>query len=266
MTKRVADVLAESPQASVGRRYRVSGDTFNRRSKMTGWEKQRSERKLRIEAGSRYAIGKMVTPENAKALLEAIIRPGDRVCLEGDNQKQADFLAETLTGVDPSRVHDLHIVQSGIVLQAHVDLFERGIARKLDFSYSGPQGAALARALSVGKIELGAIHTYIELFARYFMDLTPHVALIAAISADREGNLYTGPNTEDTPTVVEATAFKSGIVIAQVNEVLDTLPRVDIPGDRVDFVIKVERQFYLEPLFTRDHAHGLVCSVNLRAE
>jgi len=28
-----------------------------------------------------------------RALLEAVIRSGDRVCLEGDNQKQADFLA-----------------------------------------------------------------------------------------------------------------------------------------------------------------------------
>src|SRR6266403_1619528 len=137
-----------------------------------------------------------VPPDKAKAFLEAVIRPGDRVCLEGDNQKQADFLAEALADVDRSRIHDLHIVQSGIVLQAHLDLFERGIARKLDFSYSGPQGAALARALAGGKIELGAIHTYIELFARYFMDLTPHVALIAAVQADRDGNLYTGPNTE----------------------------------------------------------------------
>jgi malonate decarboxylase alpha subunit len=149
-------------------------------------------------------------PENAKALLEAVIRSGDRVCLEGDNQKQADFLAEVLASVDQSRIHDLHIVQSGLVLQAHLDLFERGIARKLDFSYSGPQGAAIARALAAGKIELGAIHTYIELFARYFMDLTPHVALIVARQADRDGNLYAGPNTEGTPTIVEATAFKSG--------------------------------------------------------
>jgi len=56
------------------------------------------------------------------------------------------------------------------------------------------------------------------------------------------------------------------MVIAQVNEVVDRLPRVDYPSDRVDFVIKVERHFYLEPLFTRDHAHGLVCSVNLLAQ
>jgi malonate decarboxylase alpha subunit len=193
----------------------------------------------------------MVPPEKVKAFLEAVIRPGDRVCLEGDNQKQADFLAEALADVDRSRIHDLHIVQSGIVLQAHL---ERGIARKLDFSYSGPQGAALARALAGGKIELGAIHTYIELFARYFMDLTPHVALIAAVQADREGNLYTGPNTEDTPTIVEATAFKSGIVVAQVNKVVDKLPRVDIPADQVDFIIEADKPFYVEPLFTRDPA------------
>jgi len=197
----------------------------------------------------------MVPPENVKALLEAVIRPGDRVCLEGDNQKQADFLAEVLADVDPSRIHDLHIVQSGVVLQAHLDLFERGIARKLDFSYSGPQGAGIARALAAGKIELGAIHTYIELFARYFVDLTPHVALIAGVQADRDGNLYTGPNTEDTPTIVEATAFKSGIVIAQVNEVVDKVPRVDIPGDLVDFVVKSDNPFYVEPLFTRDPAN-----------
>ena len=190
-----------------------------------------------------------------QALLESIIRSGDRICLEGDNQKQADFLAEVLVSVDRSRIHDLHIVQSGIVLQAHLDLFERGIARKLDFSYSGPQGAALARAFAAGKIELGAIHTYIELFARYFIDLTPHVALITARQADRDGNLYTGPNTEDTPTIVEATAFKSGIVVAQVNEVVDEVPRVDIPGDQVDFIIKADRPFYVEPLFTRDPAN-----------
>ena len=194
-----------------------------------------------------------MAPENIQALLEAVIRPNDRVCLEGDNQKQADFLADTLANVNKSRVHDLHVVQSGIVLQAHLDLFERGIARRLDFSYSGPQGEAIARALTAGQIELGAVHTYIELFARYFMDLTPHVALVAAEQADGAGNLYTGPNTEDTPTIVEATAFKSGIVVAQVNKIVDKLPRVDIPGDQVDFV-EANRPFYVEPLFTRDPA------------
>jgi malonate decarboxylase alpha subunit len=86
------------------------------------------------------------------------------------------------------------MVQSGIVLPEHLDLFDKGIARRLDFSYSGPQSARIARMLFGGKIELSAIHTCLELFARYFIDLTPKVALIAAESADRDGNLYTGPN------------------------------------------------------------------------
>ena len=76
--------------------------------------------------------------------------------------------------------------------------------------------------------------------------------MIAAVSADRDGNLYTGPNTEDTPTVVEATTFKDGIVVAQVNEIVERVPRVDIPGDRVHFVVKAEKPFFVEPLFTRD--------------
>jgi malonate decarboxylase alpha subunit len=216
------------------------------------WNKQRRGREERLAAAAQYASGKVVSFDKAVELLSAVVRTGDRVCLEGDNQKQADFLADALAAVDKNRIHDLHIVQSGVVLQSHIDLFEKGIARKLDFSYSGPQGHAIARALDAGKIELGAVHTYIELFARYFMDLTPNVALIAAVQADRAGNLYTGPNTEDTPTIVEATAFKSGIVVAQVNKIVDKLPRVDIPGDMVDFVIEADRPFYVEPLFTRD--------------
>ena len=98
---------------------------------MVQWQKQRSERQDRLEAASKYARGKLVAPENIRAILEAVVRPNDRVCLEGDNQKQADFLAEALASVDKSRVNNLHIVQSGIVLQAHLDLFERGIARQL---------------------------------------------------------------------------------------------------------------------------------------
>lgn len=219
------------------------------------WQRQRDQRQDRLNAASHVVNGKVVAADQTKALLEAVLRPGDRVCLEGDNQKQADFLADKLASVDRSKIHDLHMVQSGIVLQAHLDLFERGIARKLDFSYSGAQGAALARAFTTGTIELGAIHTYIELYARYVMDLTPNVALIAAVESDRDGNLYTGPNTEDTPPIVEATAFKSGIVVAQVNKIVDKVRRVDIPGDQVDFVIQVDQPFYVEPLFTRDPAN-----------
>jgi malonate decarboxylase alpha subunit len=218
------------------------------------WQKRRSSRDQRLSGARGIANGKIVGPADVTALLEALLRPGDRVCVEGDNQKQADHLAKALANCNPSKLHDLHMVQSGVVLPAHLDVFERKIARRLDYSYSGPQSARMARMLYAGQIELGAVHTYLELFARYFIDLTPDVALIAAVSADREGNLYTGANTEDTPTIVEATAFHDGIVIAQVNEILERVPRVDIPGDRVHFIARSPSAFFVEPLFTRDPA------------
>jgi len=222
------------------------------------WDREASARRRRLDRadatlGGR-ATGKIVAADDAVALLEAIIEPGDRICLEGNNQKHADFLARTLTRLNQERVHDLHIVQSVIALPEHLDVFERGIASRLDFSFSGPQSGRLAQLVADRRIDIGAIHTYLELFARYFMDLTPRVALVAAQAADRHGNLYTGPNTEDTPVIVEATAFKSGIVVAQVNEIVDDLPRVDIPADWVSFVIRSPRPHHIEPLFTRDPA------------
>lgn len=219
------------------------------------WDSLLRDRNERLEAAAPLVSeGKLVPAKNTVKLLEAVIRPGDKVNLEGNNQKQADYLAERLLKVNPEKVHGLHMVQSSIALDEHIKLFEKGIAEKIDFSFAGPQAGKLATAIQDGKVKLGDIHTYLELFGRYFIDLVPRVALIAAYQADREGNLYTGSNTEDTPVIVEATRFKQGIVVAQVNEVVDKLPRVDIPADWVDFVVKAPRPFYLEPLFTRDPA------------
>lgn len=221
---------------------------------MKQWDSQKQNRHARLLRASIVCQDKVVPAERITDLLEALLESGDRVCLEGNNQKQADFLARCLTQVEPDRIHDLHMVQSVIGLPEHIELFERGIARKVDFSYSGPVGTRMAQLVAEGKIQIGAIHTYLELFGRYFIDLTPRVALIVAHSADRHGNLYTGPNTEDTPTIVEATAFKSGIVVAQVNQIVDELPRVDIPADWVDFVTEAPTPHFIEPLFTRDPA------------
>ncbi len=218
------------------------------------WNTLADNRRQRLQRAEGLARGRLVEAKDAVALLEAVIEPGDRVCVEGNNQKQADFLSQCLTEVDPARVHGLHLLQSVLALPAHLDVFERGIAQRLDFSFSGPQALRLARLVADKRIEIGAIHTYLELFGRYFVDLTPRVALVAAQAADRHGNLYTGPNTEDTPVIAEATAFKGGIVIAQVNEIVDTLPRVDIPADWIGYVVQAPRPHYIEPLFTRDPA------------
>lgn len=222
------------------------------------WNLQATSRARRIgratEALRDSLIGKVAAAASVVELLSAVIESGDRVCLEGNNQKQADFLARALTRLDPTRVNNLHMVQSVLALPEHLDVFDNGIASRLDFSFSGPQAARLAKMVAAGQIEIGAIHTYLELFSRYFVDLTPRVSLVCAQAADANGNLFTGPNTEDTPAIVEATAFKGGIVIAQVNEVVSALPRVDIPGDWVDFVIQAPTPNVIEPLFTRDPA------------
>jgi malonate decarboxylase alpha subunit len=197
---------------------------------------------------------KICPPEQITQLLEAVIEPGDRIALEGDNQKQADFLATALAKADPARLHDLHMVQSVLALPDHLAVFERGIANKLDFAFAGPQSRRLAELVASGSLKIGAIHTYLELYARMLVDLTPRVALVVADKADRDGNLYTGPNTEDTPVIAEAAAFNGGIVVAQVNEIVDRLPRVDIPAGWIDVVVQSPKPYAIEPLFTRDPA------------
>ena len=220
------------------------------------WDTLKRDRTGRIRnAIPLVEMGKIVDASKTIELLETVIHPYDKVTIEGDNQKQADFLADCLCKVDPEKVHHLHMIQSAISLPAHLDVFEKKIASKIDFSYAGSQANRLAEFVRDGKLEIGAIHTYLELFGRYFIDLTPRVALTVAVAADRDGNLYTGFNTEDTPVVIEATKFKQGIVIAQVNQIVDRVPRVDIPGDWIDFVIQAPKPFYVEPLFTRDPAN-----------
>ena len=145
------------------------------------WDLRKTDYQERMSGAAPYiSNGKVVAAHDVTRVLEAVIRPFDRVNIEGNNQKQADFLAEALSKCDVSRVHGLHMVQSAVPLAVHLDLFELGIAKKLDFAFGGPMAGRVAQLINEGKIELGAIHTYLELFARYFIDLTPRVALVCA--------------------------------------------------------------------------------------
>jgi malonate decarboxylase alpha subunit len=219
------------------------------------WTSLRDAKASRVAGLGSIARGKLIDPRDIVEALQTLIHSGDRVALEGDNQKQADFLSRALVQADPAKLHDIHLLISTISRPEHLTLFERGIARKLDFSFAGPQSLRVAQLLEDGKLEIGAIYTYVELYARMFIDLTPQVALVCAEQADANGNLFTGPNTEDTPTIVEATAFRHGIVIAQVDELVEELPRVDIPGSWVDYIVVADKPFAVEPLFTRDPRH-----------
>src|SRR6202167_999115 len=219
------------------------------------WTTRRDEKRRRMQLVQPWMKGPVLTNAKIIEALETLIVSGDSIVLEGDNQKQADFLSRALVKVDPAKLHDLHLIISSISRPEQLTLFELGIAKKIDFSYAGPESLRVAQLLEDGKLDIGAIHTYVGLYARLLVDLVPNVVLVCAEQADAEGNIYTGPNTEDTPVIVEAAAFHDGIVIVQVNEIVDKLPRVDIPASWVDVVVEADQPFAVEPLFTRDPRH-----------
>lgn len=222
------------------------------------WTKRRHSKQLKLEMAKKYTDGVVIPTQDIIKVLETLITPGDRVVLEGNNQKQADFLSRSLAKTNPDILYDLHMIMPSVGRPEHLDLFENGIARKLDFSFAGTQSLRISQLLEDGLLEIGAIHTYIELYSRLLVDLIPNVVLSAGFMADRQGNIYTGPSTEDSPALIEPAAFSDGIVIVQVNELVDDvsdLPRVDIPASWVDFIVVADQPFYIEPLFTRDPKH-----------
>lgn len=97
----------------------------------------------------------------------------------------------------------------------HLDLFEKGIARKLDFSFAGTQSLRISQLIEDGLLEIGAIHTYIELYSRLLVDLIP-VVLSAGFMADREGNIYTGASTEDSPALIEPAYLVMALLLCRL--------------------------------------------------
>ncbi|MEO2223542.1 malonate decarboxylase subunit alpha [Priestia megaterium] len=219
------------------------------------WTTRRDQKAARLAKIDHLLKGKLLGNEHIIEALQLLISPGDKVVLEGDNQKQASFLSKALNEVSADKIHGLHMIMSSISRPEHLDIFEKGIAEKIDFSYAGAQSLRVSQMIEDETLKMGEIHTYLELYGRLFIDLIPNIALVAADKADVQGNLYTGANTEETPTIIEATAFKDGIVIVQVNELVEELPRVDIPASWVDCIVVADQPYQLEALFTRDPRH-----------
>lgn len=219
------------------------------------WTTRRDQKAARLAKIDHLLKGKLLGNEHIIEALELLISPGDKVVLEGDNQKQASFLSKALNEVSADKINGLHMIMSSISRPEHLDIFEKGIAEKIDFSYAGAQSLRVSQMIEDETLKMGEIHTYLELYGRLFIDLIPNIALVAADKADEQGNLYTGANTEETPTIIEATAFKDGIVIVQVNELVEELPRVDIPASWVDCIVVADQPYQLEALFTRDPRH-----------
>src|SRR6476469_2302271 len=91
------------------------------------WQHQLQSRAARLQRASNVLgsglQGKTLSADRIADLLHTVIESGDRVCLEGNNQKQADFLAKALCALDPARVNNLHMLQSVLALPSHLDVF-----------------------------------------------------------------------------------------------------------------------------------------------
>ena len=65
------------------------------------WATRRAEKHRRLARVASIADGVVLPTDRIVDALQNLIAPGDRVVLEGDNQKQADFLSRSLGKVDP---------------------------------------------------------------------------------------------------------------------------------------------------------------------
>src|SRR6201986_2717700 len=133
------------------------------RRQRTSWTTRRDEKQRLLEGVNPWMKGPVLAQNKMVETLEAVIQSGDRIVMEGDNQKQADFLSRSLVKVDPKKTHDLHLIISSISRPEHLTLFEFGIARKVDFAFAGPQSLRVSQLLEDGKLATAAIHTYGEL-------------------------------------------------------------------------------------------------------
>ena len=134
----------------------------------------------RLDSVRHLSDGPIIGTDAIVDALSLLIASGDRVVLEGNNQKQADFLARAMVQMNADKVNQLHMIMPSVSLPQHLDLFERGIANKLDFAFAGAQSLRISQLLQDGVLQVGALHTYVELYARLYVCL-----------------LYTSPSPRD---------------------------------------------------------------------
>ncbi|MDA6131347.1 malonate decarboxylase subunit alpha, partial [Escherichia coli] len=77
----------------------------------------------RLERMKGITSNRIIPTSQIVEALETLIMPGDRVVLEGNNQKQASFLSAALAQADPKKLFDLHMIMSSISRPEHLDIF-----------------------------------------------------------------------------------------------------------------------------------------------
>ena len=115
-----------------------------------------------LKQASKWTDHKVFKTEDAVNVLETVIPPGANVILEGDNQKQATFLAKSLANVDPEKVNRLNMIMPAVTMDEHLTIFEKGIAEEINFAFSGKQSKKISQMVADRQIKIGAIHTYLE--------------------------------------------------------------------------------------------------------
>ena len=78
-------------------------------------ERYREKHERRLAAIAPWLEDGVLPSHRIVEALETLIQPGDRVALEGDNQKQADFLSRSLAKVDPQKLHDVHLLADALI-------------------------------------------------------------------------------------------------------------------------------------------------------
>ncbi|MGE5672813.1 MAG: malonate decarboxylase subunit alpha [Mycobacterium leprae] len=211
------------------------------------------ERVERLQgAGAYRGDGKVVAPEQARLLLEALLRPGDTVALEGSPDKQARFLAATLAEIGRGSVRDLHLVVPVIALSEQIHLLKGGAVSRLSYASAGGLSAQVNEACQAGNVQVATPLSTPQLLAHQLLDRPIQVALVAADEADERGNLCTGGTPGDTRSIARNVHLHGGLVVAQVNRVVGRVSRVEVPGEWVDFVIPVPAAQPHGPVATLD--------------
>ena len=217
------------------------------------WSRRRADKADRLAGVGGAAGSRVVDSGDMVHVLQSVLRPGDRVALEGDNQKQADFLSRSSPPSIPAcaRPAPADLVD---LAPRSISICSRTASRAgLDFAYAGPQIRARPDA---GRRQDGARcdpHVRRAVRAAVRRPDPAGRAAVPPTPPTATGNLYTGPNTEDTPTLVEAAAFRDGIVIAQVNELVDGERSAASRHPRwLGRLRRRPQPYQIEPLFTRD--------------
>ena len=104
------------------------------------WNRRRTEKQRRLAEAN--MPGKVIPTDQLVSVLENLLAPGDRVVLEGNKPETGRFPLAHAGGGLIRKIHDLHMIMPSVGRSEHLDLFEKGIARKLISLSPAPRACA----------------------------------------------------------------------------------------------------------------------------